>query len=518
MKKISVSGTRREFLSSAALIAVASMLPCGIDAQQNPKEDSALEMKLAEDPMRPQFHLLPASNWMNDPNGPIYFNGRYHMFCQYNPHAAVWGDMSWYHSVSSDMIHWTHLPIAFTPTANGPDAYGCFSGSAIAVGKRVYVVYTGTVESTPDKATIRDGENRIQESQCLAWSDDPNLIHWIKDPKPIVPLPPPGMKITGFRDPSAWKQGDWYYMTVGSGVAKIGGCVLLYRSKDMKHWEYMHQIATGTWNGKQTSNPCDDSEMWECPELFALDGAHVLIYSTEGKVFWQSGKLDSETMLFHPAKTGQLDLGAFYAPKTQLDANGRRILWGWIPERRPEAEHKAAGWAGMMSLPRVLHLDQDGILRMQILPALAALRAASPMQRTTSSESASEFTLPKTSGEVMCTAPLQTKAFQFVMQSSIDNSELLHITYDPAKHAFLVDGKEIALEPNDTPQLHAYVDGSVIEVILSQRAGYTRRFYYSKTSVPDIKVRVIGGTQITASAWKIDPISNDRLTTPSAIA
>lgn len=498
-------------------MAVASMLPRSIVAQGVGNADTDLEARLAKDPMRPQFHLLPASNWMNDPNGPIYFNGHYHMFCQYNPHASVWGDMSWYHSISRDMIHWTHLPIAFTPTPGGPDAYGCFSGSAIAVDKRVYVVYTGTVESTPDKATIRDGENKIQESQCLAWSDDPNLVHWTKDPSPIVPLPPPGMKITGFRDPSAWRQDDWYYMTVGSGVAKVGGCVLLYRSKDMKSWEYMHQLTSGTWNGKSTSNPCDDGEMWECPEFFALEAGHVLIYSTEGKVFWQSGKLDPETMLFHPAKTGLLDLGAFYAPKTQLDANGQRILWGWIPERRPEAEYKAAGWAGMMSLPRILHLDQDGTLRMLILPTLATLRSTLPVPPATSGKEI-KFILQKASGEVLCTAPRRTEAFEFIVQSSIDESELLRIAYDPGKHAFMAGDKEIVLEPNDAPQLHAYVDGSVIEVIVSQREGYTKRFYYMQRTAPDITVRIIGGTGMTASAWKIDPISNNRLTTPSALA
>jgi beta-fructofuranosidase len=325
------------------------------------------------------------------------------------------------------------------------------------------------------------------------------------------------MKITGFRDPSAWRQGDWFYMTVGSGVAKVGGCVLLYRSKDMRNWEYMHQLTTGAWTEKLASNPCNNGEMWECPEFFALDGAHVLIYSTEGKVFWQSGKLDSKTMLFHPSKAGQLDLGAFYAPKTQLDAYGQRILWGWIQERRPEAEYKAAGWASMMSLPRVLHLDQDGTLRMQILPSLATLRSIWPV-RPANSPNAIELTLQKASGEVLCTAPRRTEAFQLVMQSSIDNSELLHISYDPAKHAFLIDGKEVALEPEDTPQLHAFVDGSVIEAILSQRAGYTKRFYYSQTTAPDIKVRIIGENQMTVTAWKINPISKNRLTTPSAIA
>jgi beta-fructofuranosidase len=187
--------------------------------------------------------------------------------------------MSWNHALSSDMLHWSHLPVALTPTPGIPDAYGCFSGSALQVSKRVYAVYTGTKKSTPEFATVRDGQNKIQESQCLAWSDDSKLMKWTKDPQPIVPLPPEGMKVTGFRDPSAWKQGEWYYITVASGVAEIGGCVLLYRSNDLKSWEYMHELTSGSWNAKSTANPCDDVEMWDCPKFFALDGRHVLIYS-----------------------------------------------------------------------------------------------------------------------------------------------------------------------------------------------------------------------------------------------
>ena len=75
----------------------------------------------------------------------------------------------------------------------------------------------------------------------------------------------------------------------------------------------MHQLASGLWNGKPTANPCEDGEMWECPDLFALDGGHVLIYSALGKVFWQSGLLDESTMKFKRLKTGLLDLDVFYA-------------------------------------------------------------------------------------------------------------------------------------------------------------------------------------------------------------
>ena len=161
--------TRREFLSGAAAGVAVTVAPRRLGAQ------TSLEHRLADDPRRPRFHLLPARNWMNDPNGPIYFNGKYHMFFQYNPRAATWGDMSWNHAVSSDMLHWQHLPVALTPAPDGPDSYGCFSGSTIAVGKRVYAVYTGTKESTPDLATIRDGKNKIKESKFLPYSNNPLL-------------------------------------------------------------------------------------------------------------------------------------------------------------------------------------------------------------------------------------------------------------------------------------------------------------------------------------------------------
>ena len=119
------NSNRRHFLkSSAAAAALATFRPTNLFGD-------ALATKLASDPLRPQFHLLPAKNWMNDPNGPIFWRGKYHMFFQYNPNSAIWGDMHWNHAVSDDMIHWRHLPIALAPTPNGDDAEGCFTGSAV---------------------------------------------------------------------------------------------------------------------------------------------------------------------------------------------------------------------------------------------------------------------------------------------------------------------------------------------------------------------------------------------------
>jgi beta-fructofuranosidase len=322
-------------------------------------------------------------------------------------------------------------------------------------------------------------------------------------------MPPEGMKITGFRDPSAWKSGAWYYMTVGSGVAKTGGCVLLYRSKDLKKWEYLHELVSGEWNGKLTANPCGDGEMWECPEFFALDGGHVLIYSTLGKVFWQSGEFD-EAMKFRPAKSGVLDPGAYYAPKTQLDAQGRRVLWGWITEQRPQEAMREAGWSGMMSLPRVLSLDQDGTLRMQILPQAAALRSTALTPVTENKTVV--LTLKQANGELQCSGGA---GHAFEVTISHGETQLVRVSYVPERRVMVADGQEFALQPGDIPTVHGFVDGSVIELILGERIGYTKRFYYEEVVAPEIDIRA-NGEGVAANAWSIQPISSDRLTTPAS--
>jgi beta-fructofuranosidase len=485
---------RRKFVWAAAAAAVGARL----------RAQGAVESRLANDPMRPQFHLLPAKNWMNDPNGPVYYNGRYHMFFQYNPLAATWGDMSWNHAVSEDMLHWSHLPVALTPTPGGPDSFGCFSGSAFRRGQRVYQVYTGTQKSDDAHATIRDGANDIQESQCLAYSDDPRLVRWTKLKQPVIAAPPEGMAITGFRDPSLFELNDSVYMTVGSGEAKVGGCVLLYRATrdDLTEWEYVHKLTSGAWDGKPTANPCDDGEMWECPDFFPLGRAHVLIYSTLDKVFWQTGEFDPVALKFTPQQSGVLDLGgAFYAPKTQLDARGRRILWGWVREHRSDAAMTAAGWSGMMSLPRVLMLGPDGELRVASLPEAEGLRGARIPA------TAAGCTLPAANGEVL----VMGKSGKDFELSFGDNGLLAKVEYVAASHALRVDGKEVQLAKGEPPMVHGYVDGSVVELLLGGRCGFTKRFYY-EGAAPEVVV-MAKGDGVKVEAWVVKAISGDRLTT-----
>ncbi len=479
----------------------------------------------ASDPRRPQYHLLPAANWMNDPNAPIYWQGSYHMFYQYNPNGAFWGDMHWGHAVSPDMVHWRHLPVALAPTPGGPDAAGCFSGTAVVDGDRVGVLYTGVVSAPENEATIRDGVHSLKETQCLAFASGRDLTDWTKVPQPVIAAPPAGMDVSGFRDPAPWRQGNGWYMAVGSGIRGQGGAILLYRSLDLRHWDYLHVVAGGRGSGANAANPVDSGDMWECPDLFPLSGRHVLIYSSQGKAYWQSGDLDPKALLFHPQRQGVLDYGSFYAPKTQLDRSGNRILWGWVQETRPLAEYRAAGWAGLMSLPRVLMLDADGQLRIRVAPAVDGLRERPLMLRVSASEEQNRQRIAAMhvdgcSGEILCLAKKSAEPFTLSLIGEDHGSPQtwLTVSYDPA-HPDLVrlDGKTMPIPLPEKGELtiHMYVDGSVIEVLINEQVAYTKRFYYSGSSAPRIGLRLDGKTASLASLtiWQLSPISANRLTT-----
>ena len=180
-------------------------------------QTNTLRQRLSTDPHRPQYHFLPPANWMNDPNGFIHWQGRYHLFYQYNPTASHWGNIHWGHAVSDDLVHWRDLPIALTPTAGGPDKDGCWSGVMVDHAGTPTLLYTGV----------------FPEAQCLATGSE-DLITWEKHPaNPVLAGPPDHLNVLGFRDPCVWQTNGIWYMTIGTGLRDVGGAVLLYRSTDL---------------------------------------------------------------------------------------------------------------------------------------------------------------------------------------------------------------------------------------------------------------------------------------------
>jgi beta-fructofuranosidase len=507
---------RRDFLwTLGASSACASLSPLLWKRQAQ-----GLRERLAADPLRPQFHLLPARNWMNDPNGPIYWNSRYHMFFQYNPNAAVWGDMHWAHAVSGDMIHWRHLPVALAPTPGWDDADGCFTGSAVNDHGTASVLYTGVKSCAPERATLRDGVHNFREVQCLATSADPQLLTWNKWKEPVI-QPPNDAHLAGFRDPFLWRDGETWFLGVGSGLFKEGGRVLLYRSKDLRAWEYLHPLASGRWTGKESANPVESGEMWECPDFFPLGKKHVLLYSTAGQVIWETGELDSKENTFRSEKRGVLDHGAYYAQKTQLDARGNRILWGWIPETRPEVEFSAAGWAGCMALPRVLSLNSEDSLEMQIAPEAQSLRGKSFALRQQHKDSSplgraiEEIQLENLAGEITWSSNSSRCSFTLADGSGSWWSAKLEPKGADAA-TLTVNGISLEVHPGPKHEIefHLFLDASVAELICNRRHAVTTHVYRK----PDGPLRVrVGDSDMSAltsfAAWQLRPISPDRLTT-----
>ena len=505
--------TRRTFLQTTTALAAASWLSRAALA------GSMTESGIAADPNRPACHLLPQHNWMNDPNGPIWWKGKCHLFYQLNPHAAVWGDMHWGHAVSTDMVHWHHEAIALAPTPGGPDSEGCFSGSAIVFNGKPAIIYTGVQNAPPEQVTIRDGNGHLRETQMLAMADGDDILHWNKLEQPVIATPPLGMQVTGFRDPCPWKEDDGWYLGVGSGERGKGGCVLLYRSQDLRTWEYLHPLIWGKPNGKQAVNPCDSGEMWECPDFFPLtlpgtsETRHVLIYSTENKVLWTTGHYDRKAHTYTPDRQGVLDQGAaYYAPKSFAAPDGRRILWGWLRETRPEAEFAAAGWAGCMSYPRVLSLGGQGQLITKPAREVEGLRGAVQKAEVTPS-AGFRIQLPALQQELRVPVSIIRGETTTVRLLSNDKPAW-ELTVDVSANEVRCGDLRYALpaKPWPNPELRVFLDGSVLETFVGNREVLTSRVYGLKPGAAALQVEVTG-TKTRIETWGLKAISPDRLTT-----
>jgi len=507
--------SRRSFLKMSG---AAALVPALTHSLHTSSGSDDLCRKLAADPLRPQYHLLPAHNWMNDPNGPIYFGGRYHMFHQYNPKGAIWGNMNWAHATSPDMIHWRHEGTAISPSPDGPDRDGVFSGSAVLDNGKPTVIYTAVAPpASPSEATLRDGAHTWRETQCLAVAQDDDLRSWKKLPDPVVAAPPAGRAVTGFRDPALWREGDKWMLILGSGTVERGGAIFLYSSPDLRHWTYLHPLVEGSPSGKKSTNPVDTGDMWECPDFFPLANKHVLLISTMGKVRWKVGTYANQK--FTPEKEGVVDWGSYYAAKTMLDAAGNRILWGWIPETRPDSELIAAGWAGAMSLPRSLALNAQHDLETTVAPAARILRGK--RSRVDRSQSAAmrwkaldTLALGNLSAELE--VEVLPKADEFSLQmKSYEGAVFATIEFfiDTGQRHFRVNGvaAPLALPARSPVRLHMFLDGSLLEIFSDGATTLTARIYQNPS--PLLHLALNGNAELTSlDLWQMTPISKDRLT------
>ncbi|MFW5988185.1 MAG: glycoside hydrolase family 32 protein, partial [bacterium] len=306
---------------------------------------------------RPQIHFTPPKNWMNDPNGLVYYQGKYHLFYQHHPYSNVWGPMHWGHAVSDDLLHWEHLPIALAPDSETGMA---FSGSAVVDykdssgffdgGSGLVLIYTSTL---PDSAGGH-------QQQCIAYSKDDGQS-WIKyKENPVIK----NKTKVDFRDPKVFwhnRTGKWIMALVA------GDRVEFYSSLNLKEWNYLSEF--GAERGSHGG-------VWECPDIFPIEVKEqeywiLKVDVQKGAIAGGSGgqyfigHFDGEEFIeidnFN--EVNWLDYGQdFYAAQSwnNLPDEGKRNVWlGWMSNWDYANEVPTEIWKSAMSIPRELKLIRE---------------------------------------------------------------------------------------------------------------------------------------------------------------
>jgi beta-fructofuranosidase len=300
-------------------------------------------------------------------------------------------------------------------------------------------------------------------------------------------------------------------LALGSGARERGGMILLYTSQDLRHWEYLHPLVESSPSGMKSADPVHSGDMWECPDFFPLGEKHVLLISTKGNVRWKVGTYEKQR--FTPEKEGVVDWGSYYAAKTMIDRDGTRILWGWISETRSDAELTEAGWAGAMSLPRVMSLNAQDEFVTEVASVARRLRTKdSPMNLA--SKKLADIRIHDLCAEL--DLHLHPRSDEFVLTLQSEGGAPFATISCAAQNG----GREIRVNNLKAPlsggagapvHLHIYLDGSVLELFANQATSMTARVYQA----PDgpLRLAVKGSVEVErVSAWQMAPISKDRLT------
>lgn len=308
--------------------------------------------ELRNEKYRPQFHFTPTRNWMNDPNGLLYYKGKYHLFFQHNPKAIDWGNMSWGHAVSTDLYNWEELPTAIpcTPTS------GIFSGSAVVDYNNTSGF--GTTENPPIVAIYTEHQNdESNQSQCIAYSLDEGLTFTKFEGNPVLDINTPD-----FRDPKVNWIGDQWVMTVAKPKEfKIA----FFSSLNLKEWKHLSDFGPAAETGG----------VWECPDLIQIGDKWVLVvslnpggYQVGSGTQYFIGQWTGTEFIADDTSTRWLDYGRDnYAGVTFSNTqDNKKIFLGWMSNWHYAPKVPTDPWRSAMTLPRELSLRGDRLVQTPI--------------------------------------------------------------------------------------------------------------------------------------------------------
>ena len=333
------------------------------------------EMKLSDtfdtgnrEKFRPTYHFSPLYGWMNDPNGMVYKDGEYHLFYQYNPYGSKWGNMSWGHAISQDLVNWKHLPVAIAPDALGT----IFSGSAV-------VDFDNTAGFGAGAIIAIYTQNSDRQVQSIAYSTDNGRTFTKYENNPVLTS-----EARDFRDPKVfWYEGTKRWIM----VLAVGQEMQIFSSPNLKDWTFESRFGEG--QGAHGG-------VWECPDLFELpvegtnDKKWVLLcnlnpggpFGGSATQYFVGSFNGKEFVNESPSKTKWMDWGKdHYATVTWSDApDNRRIAIAWMSNWQYANDVPTSQYRSPNSVPRDLSLftvDGETYLQSAPSPELLALRDAS---------------------------------------------------------------------------------------------------------------------------------------------
>jgi fructan beta-fructosidase len=338
---------------ASLIVALAVSLCAGaaLRARQAPVRERAYD-----EPLRPRIHFTPARNFMNDPNGLVYYKGEYHLFYQYNPEGTTWGHMSWGHAVSTDLLHWKHLPVALREH----EGVMVFSGSAVVDHENTSGLCVPRGQDRSCLVAIYTGHGHGRQTQNLAVSQDRGRTWTRHAGNPVIDL-----GLAEFRDPKVFWHAPtrrWVMVVALPDQRKVR----FFGSRDLRQWDVLSDFGpAGATDGA-----------WECPDLLEVPFEH-----DPGRTRWV---LDVDVNAGAPAggSGGQYFVGTFDGSRFVSDLPPDRVLWvdhgkdfyaslsfsnlpdadrgpvwmGWISNWQYANEEPTVTWRGAQSLPRRLLL------------------------------------------------------------------------------------------------------------------------------------------------------------------
>ena len=428
-----------------------------------------LRLKVNSDPYRLSFHLMPPTGWLNDPNGLCVIKGINHIYYQYTPFSATWGMKLWGHYSTKNWIDYKEHDAFLFPDIK-EDKDGVYSGSAFVENDKVHYFYTGNVKYTDKEYDyILNGreQNVIEVISKDGFSYESKIV-LLKNSNY------PKNMSTHVRDPKVFKVEDEYYMILGARTRDDRACAILYKSLDLKNWDYYMEIKSNEYYGY----------MWECCDLVKIEDKWFLICCPQGieqdginfENIYQIGyfpiDINFKDKRYNLGKFIELDKGFdIYAPQTFIDNKGRIILIAWMG--MPDASYTnnktiKYAWQHALSIPRILSKKENKILQ-QILPEFKKLRT----NKKVSTDNHSKFSV---------------STFELILDIEDSNKFLLlmeDVKLSYKDKIFSLEMKESgegrdkrAVYLKELKKIQMFVDTSSIELFINNgEEVFTSRFY-----------------------------------------